>query len=137
MMKTAALLAAAAALSSCAMSGDAPDAAAREAPGEVMLSEALAGRTEGEARNCVRQQDIRNARSAGGNTILFDGPGGIVYVNRASGSCPPITARDAIRHRTINTAICSGELIRIYDPQTGVEKGGCSLGAFVPWRRAG
>ncbi len=135
MMKTAALFAAA--LSACAAGGDAPaTTASAEGRGEVMLSEALAGRTQGEARNCVRQQDIRNARSAGGNTILFDGPGGVVYVNRASGSCPPITGRDAIRHRTINTAICSGELIRVYDPQTGVEKGGCSLGAFEPWRRA-
>ena len=101
------------------------------------LTMALAGRTEGEPRNCVRQQDVRNTRSVGGNTILFDGPGGIVYVNRASGSCPRIQPWHAIRHRTINTSICSGELIRVFDPQTGVEYGGCSLGSFVPWRRAG
>jgi hypothetical protein len=117
------------------MSGDAPDAAAREAPGEVMLSEALAGRTEGEARSCVRQQDVRNARTPAATLFCSTGPAAS-STSTAPAGLPPITARDAIRHRTINTAICSGELIRIYDPQTGVEKGGCSLGTFVPWRRA-
>ena len=101
------------------------------------LTMALAGRIEGEPRNCVRQQDVRNSRSAGTNTILFDGPGGVVYLNRASGSCPVIQPWHAIRHRTIGTAVCSGELIRVFDPQVGVEYGGCTLGAFVPWRRAG
>jgi len=99
------------------------------------LSDALTGRAEGEPRSCVRQQDVRNTRSVGGNTILFDGPGGIVYVNQASGSCPRIQPWHAIRHRTINNSICSGELIRVFDPQTGVEYGGCSLGEFTPWRR--
>jgi hypothetical protein len=99
------------------------------------LAEALAGRTAGEPRSCVRLQDVRNTRSAGRDTILFDGPGDVVYVNRARSSCPDIKSWHAIRHRTVGTNICANELIRVFDPNTGIEFGGCSLGEFVPWRR--
>ena len=99
------------------------------------LDEALAGRTAGSPVACVRQQDLRNTRAIGSGTILFDGPGNTVWVNRTRSSCPRIEPWHAIRHQTINTAMCSGELIRVFDPQTGVEYGGCSLGDFTPWRR--
>ncbi|HZF93828.1 MAG TPA: hypothetical protein VEZ20_03045 [Allosphingosinicella sp.] len=99
------------------------------------LSEALAGRTAGEPRSCVRLRDVRNTRSAGRDTILFDGPGDLVYVNRARSSCPDIKSWHAIRHRTVGTNICENELIRVFDPNSGIEFGGCSLGEFVPWRR--
>lgn len=133
-MKTLLATAAAAlALAGCAASVDGPIASDPE--GDAALAEALAGRTAGDAVSCVRQQDVRNSRSAGTDTILFDGPGNTVYVNRTSGSCPAIRPGLALRHRTTSTNLCSGELIRVFDPQTGVEYGGCSLGRFVPWRR--
>ncbi len=137
MKRIAVIAATAAALGACTMHQDAAGSASAVMQGEVSLGEALAGRSEGRPVNCVRSQDVRNTRSAGGNTILFDGPGGMIYVNRASGSCPRIQPWHAIRRRSISTNMCSGELIRVVDPQTGVEYGGCSLGEFVPWRRGG
>jgi len=139
-MRTAILLGAAALAVGCAserMDVSAAESAVMNVADGAELEEALEGRTAGEPRNCVRSQDVRNSRSAGRDTILFDGPGNTVYVNRTSGSCPRIQPWHAIRHRTISTSLCSGELIRVFDPQTGVEYGGCSLGAFVPWRRTG
>jgi hypothetical protein len=135
-MKRPVLIAAVAALAGCTASTEAPVSAAADAEGDAMLSAALAGRTAGEPRNCVRLQDVRNSRGAGAGTILFDGPGGTVYVNRTSGSCPRIQPWHALRHRTISNNLCSGEIIRVFDPQTGVEYGGCALGEFVPWRRS-
>jgi hypothetical protein len=136
-MRTTILLPLAAFAASCTVGDEGPAAtsAVENATYGAADEEALAGRTAGEPRNCVRQQDVRNTRSLGGNTILFDGPGGVIYVNKATGSCPRIQPWHAISHRTINSSICSGELIRVFDPQTGVEYGGCSLGEFVPWRR--
>jgi hypothetical protein len=99
------------------------------------LGQALAGRTAGPPRSCVRLQDVRNTRSAGRDVILFDGPGDLVYVNRARSSCPEIKSWHAIRHRTVGTNICANELIRVFDPNSGIEYGGCALGEFVPWRR--
>ena len=131
-MKLLALLAVAG-LAACTMGSDGPVPVDPE--GEAALAAALAGRTAREPVSCVRQQDVRNTRSAGGNTLLFDGPGDTVYVNEASGACPAIRPWHAIRLRTSTTQMCAGELIRVFDPQTGVEYGGCSLGRFVPWRR--
>jgi hypothetical protein len=131
------LLLASAALSACAMSSDARPDPAAAADADAALDEALAGRTAGPAQHCVRQQDVRNSRSVGGPVVLFDGPGDIVYANRTSGSCPRIQPWHALHHRTVNTQLCSGELIRVFDPQSGIEFGGCSLGEFVPWRRRG
>lgn len=125
-----------AALSACTMyAGDRETAAA--SADEAAATDALAGRSAGTPVSCVRQQDVRNSRSAGGNAILFDGPGGTVYLNRASGTCPVIQPWHAIRLQTSHTNMCAGELIRVFDPQTGVEYGGCTLGEFVPYRRTG
>ena len=137
-MKTYILLGAAALSAGCAresMEVSAADSTIMNTADGAELDEALAGRTAGEPRSCVRSQDVRNTRSAGRDTILFDGPGNTVYVNRTSGSCPRIQPWHAVRHRTISSSLCSGELIRIFDPQTGVEYGGCSLGEFTPYRR--
>ena len=128
-----AILLAGAVLASCSVTAGQP--VKTSAADAAALDDALAGRVAGEPRSCVRQQDVRNSRSAGGDTILFDGPGGVVYANRTSGSCPRILPWHALSHRTSGTNMCAGELIRVFDPQSGVEYGGCSLGAFVPYRR--
>lgn len=132
-MRTTIIMLPLAALAACAVSGDAPVEAS--AAGKAALSEATEGRVPGEPVSCVRQQDVRNSRSAGDNVILWDGRSGVVYVNRTAGACPRIRPWHAILHRTVSTNICSGELIRVFDPQTGVEYGGCTLGEFTPYRR--
>jgi hypothetical protein len=136
-MRTLILFGAAALAAGCV--GDADVDAGRSptmnAAEDAALSAGLEGRTAGPPRSCIRLQDVRNTRSAGRDTILFDGAGDVVYVNRARSSCPDIKTWHAIRHRTIGTNICSGELIRVFDPNSGIEYGGCALGEFVPWRR--
>jgi hypothetical protein len=130
-------VAAAALVAGCANDADlaAGESALMNAVDGAELAEAVAGRTAGPPRSCVRLQDVRNTRSAGRDTILFDGPGGVVYVNRTRSSCPDIRPWHAIRHRTVGTNLCANELIRVFDPNSGIEYGGCSLGEFVPWRR--
>lgn len=133
-MRTFVILLGSAALAACAAGGsEAPMRA--DADGEAVLAKAIEGRTAGPPVSCVRQRDVRNTRGGGGNTILFDGTGGTVYVNQARGSCPAILPWHAISHRSISTNICTGEVVRIFDPQTGIEFGSCSLGEFVPYRR--
>jgi hypothetical protein len=122
-----------AALAACTASAD--DRVEASAAEEAALGEALGGRTAGRPVSCVRQQDLRNSRGAGPGTILFDGPGDLVYVNRTLSACPAIRPWYAIRHRTTQTAMCTGELIQVFDPANGVEYGGCTLGEFTPYRR--
>ena len=121
------------ALAACTMAAD--DAVETSAAEEAALTEAIADRSAGTPVACVRHQDLRNSRAVGATTILFDGPGDTVYVNRTRSSCPRIQPWHALRHQTTQTAMCSGELIRVFDAQTGVEYGGCSLGEFTPYRR--
>jgi hypothetical protein len=136
LMKTILLLPLAMVAASCAVAiGD--EAGPPSAADEAAMSAALAGRTAGEPVACVRRQDVRNSRGIGNNTILFDGPGNILYVNRTASSCPTIRPWHALRQRSIGSSMCSNDLIRVFDPQTGVEYGACSLGRFTPYRRSG
>ena len=104
--------------------------------GQARLAEALEGRVAGEPESCVRSQDLEGNRGIDHDTILFEGRGNVVYVNHTRSSCPELTPRRALRLRTTSTQICSGELVRVFDPDTGIEYGGCSLGDFIPYRRA-
>ena len=102
---------------------------------EAELAAELAGRTAGEPVACVSQRDLRGNRSIGEGVILFDAIGSTVYVNRPPAGCPSLEAHRAISVRTTSTRLCRGDLARVFDPTSGVEYGGCSLGDFVPYRR--
>ncbi|HEY0011829.1 MAG TPA: hypothetical protein VGB79_03140 [Allosphingosinicella sp.] len=136
-MRTFILFGAAALAAGCVGDADvgSGQSAAMNAEESAALSEALEGRTAGPPRSCIRLQDVRNTRSVARDTILFEAAGDVVYVNRARSSCPDIKSWHAIRHRTVGTNICANELIRVFDPNSDIEFGGCSLGEFVPWRR--
>ena len=99
------------------------------------LAEALAGRSAGEPVACVSQVGLRNYRAIGEGALLFDGPGGVVYVNRPAGGCPGLEFGRTIRTRTPSSQLCSGDIVTAFDPVSGAEFGGCGLGEFVPYRR--
>ena len=122
-----------AALAACAMADD--ETVETSVAADAALGEAIAGRSAGSPVSCVRQQDLRNSRAVGDRAILFDGPGGTVYLNRTRSPCPRIQPWHALRHQSTRTGLCSGDLIQVFDSQTGVEYGGCSLGEFTPYRR--
>ncbi|MFN3943659.1 MAG: hypothetical protein ACK4K7_01860 [Allosphingosinicella sp.] len=100
------------------------------------LAEALQGRTAaGPPQNCVRAADLRGNRSVDERTIIFDGVAGTVYVNQPRDGCPLIGPSRAIRTRTTGTQLCAGDIVSVFDPQTGMEYGSCALGEFTTYRR--
>ena len=105
------------------------------AEAQAELARELDGRTAGDPVPCVSQRDIRGNRSVGEGVILFDGVGDTVWVNRPAGGCPSLDHGRALVTRTISTRLCRGDLARVFDPTSGIEYGGCSLGDFVPYRR--
>jgi hypothetical protein len=105
------------------------------ADAQAELARELAGRTAGDPVPCLNQRDIRGNRSVGEAVLLFDGPGDLVYVNRPAGGCPSLDHGRALSTRTMGTRLCRGDLARVFDPTSGIEYGGCSLGDFVPYRR--
>ncbi len=100
-------------------------------------AEALAGRTAGAPVACVNLRDLRGNRSVGDGAILFEGPGGMVYVNRPAGGCPDLNAGRTLVTRTPSGRLCSGDIARVVDPVNGIEYGSCGLAEFVPYRRSG
>jgi len=130
-------IAAAAALGGCAMSQDPESAAATSTEDRRALAEALGDRVAGPAQQCVQRSTLRGNRGYGERTIVFEGPGSTLYVNRTLNACPRLRPWNAIRIRTMGNSLCSNELVQVFDPTTGTEYGGCSLGEFTPYRRAG
>lgn len=105
-------------------------------PAPDRLAAALADRVPaGDPIACVRQRDLRGNTIIDEGTILFDGPGDMVYLNRTRSVCAGMRPWHALRFRTVGTQMCEGELIVAFDPASGMEYGGCTLGRFQPYRR--
>jgi hypothetical protein len=100
-------------------------------------ADALAGRTAGAPVGCVNLRDLRGNRSIGDGAILFEGPGGLVYVNRPAGGCPDLNSGRTLVTRTPSGRLCSGDIATVVDPVSRVNYGSCGLGEFVPYRRPG
>ena len=99
------------------------------------LQEAIAGRNAEAPVACVRQRDIRGRRIIDEGTIVFQGVGNLVYVNRTRHACAGLRSWHALRTRTLGTQLCQGDLVIGFDPTNGTEYGGCTLGEFTPYRR--
>ena len=102
---------------------------------QSQLDEALAGRSAGPALTCVPQRELRNTRTIGEGVMLFEGPGDVLWVNRPPGGCPTLAFGRAFRTRTPSSQLCRGDIVTVFDPVSGTEFAGCSLGDFVPYRR--
>ena len=115
---------------------DAPPADAGGDP-QTRLAAALQGRVQaGPPVSCVSSRNLGGNESIGQEAILFRTQGrGLVYVNRPRAGCPEIGPGRALRVTTPSTQLCSGEIVTVFDPVSGIEYGGCGLGEFTPYRR--
>jgi hypothetical protein len=129
-MKLLALVLPAAIAAACAMQ----EPVERAGPDESAIAEAVRGRTAGQPVACVTQFGLRNTRTVAG-ALLFEGPGDVVHVNRGAGGCRALAFGRAIRTSNPSGRLCSGDIVTAFEPVSGVEYGGCSLGEFVPYRR--
>lgn len=97
---------------------------------------AIAGRTPGSPQSCVSYRDLGGNKSYGEGIIVFEGKtASTVYVNRPPNGCPELRGGRALRTRTPSDRLCSNDIAVVFDPVTGIEYGGCSLGEFVEYRR--
>ena len=125
-----------AALAACTMATGS-DSVAMTADAQARLDEALAGRTAEAPVACVQRRDLRGNRAIDERTILFEGTGNLVFVNRTRNACAGVRPWHALRMRTLGTSLCENDLVVAFDPTSGIEYGGCSLGEFTPYRRVG
>jgi hypothetical protein len=115
----------------------APRAASQAAEGQTDLDTALRGRIAGSQQDCVSERELGGGESHAEGVLLFRGvTDQVIYANRPASGCPGLEFGRAIRTRRTSSRLCSGDLITVFDPTTGVEYGTCRLGEFTPYRRA-
>jgi hypothetical protein len=110
--------------------GDGPTTRAAESE----LAQALAGRSPGEARNCVPIQSGRALRTIDAQTLLYDS-GDTIWVNRLEGRCPGLRPSDPLIVEPTGSQYCRGDRIRSLDPVSRIPGPVCILSDFVPYRR--
>ena len=111
---------------------------ARGTEDEAKLAAALKGMVAGPAQDCVIERNLGSNKSYGGRTILFHGPtDDVVYVNHLAAVCPGLDSGLSLKVRTPAARLCRGDIVTVFDPVSGSEFGGCSLGKFTPYRRVG
>ena len=124
------------ALAGCAY-GDADTAPApiRDKEAKILAKE-LKGKVVGEPRKCINSRGVDAIRISD-DTLLYRESGRLVYQNKLRGPCPGLTRGDDIMvTESFSGQLCSGDLIRLVDRTSGIQGPVCSLGDFVPYRKA-
>lgn len=134
MTKIVLLAVAAAGLASCAT----PEPPAqRSAKMQETYDRLTAGKTAGPATDCLPLFRTNDMTVIDEQTLVFR-DGRTTWVNHMRGSCSALDrAGYAIVNRTFGSQLCSGEIARVVDTNTGMTVGSCAYGDFVPYRRAG
>jgi hypothetical protein len=100
------------------------------------VAKALEGRTAGVPVSCVNLRQMRTTRIIDETAVIYEESRSRWFVNfPQGGNCPNMTRDRAIATRTPSNQLCSGDLIRVFDQQTPIQYGSCSLGKFVPYTR--
>ena len=100
---------------------------------EDRLAAALAGRTAGEAQNCVSIMGGQALRVIDDRTLLFE-EGRTYWVNRLETPCPGMRPNDALIIEPTGNQYCRGDQIRSLDPASRIAGPVCRLEAFIPYR---
>lgn len=123
-------------LATVMLAGCAAEGAQRGESDEAALAQVLEERTAGPAVDCVNMHDLRGNRGYGEDAIVFQGrTNSLVYLNRPPAGCPELRDTRALRIESTTGRLCRMDIVTVFDPQTGISYGSCSLGDFVPYRR--
>lgn len=103
---------------------------------EARFAEATAGLTPGKPVNCISAQRRTYGLKAIGPRLIYLFSRGLVYVNETSGGCEGVARGDILVSRSFTGSLCRGDIAETVDYPAPIPTGGCSLGAFVPYRKA-
>jgi hypothetical protein len=104
----------------------------------TLLSKQLGGKVAGKPVNCISDFNGSNIIRISDDILLYRVSGNLVYKNNLRSSCPGL-ARDSdiIVTEQFGSQKCRGDLLRMVDRTSGMQGPVCSLGEFVPYRKAG
>jgi hypothetical protein len=109
-------------------------ATARHDP-QVELAKAIAGRTAGKPVDCLDLNQIRSSRIIDRTAILYEGPGGTLYVNRPTSGASQLRTGLTLVSDTHTSQLCSINTVRLVDMPARMPSGWVGLGKFVPYAK--
>jgi Family of unknown function (DUF6491) len=118
--------------------GDTESAPAPIAEKEAkLLEKELKGKVAGEPVNCISRIGQDNMIRISDDMLLFRQSGRLIYQNKLRSSCPGLARdNDIVVTETYGGQLCRGDLLRLVDRTSGIPGPVCSLGEFVPYRKA-
>lgn len=101
-----------------------------------MLAKELDGKVAGTAANCISRNSSSNFIRISDDMLIYR-DGRVTYQNKLRYSCPGLARDDDILViRTWGSQYCEGDLIQLVDRSSGIPGPTCSLGEFIPYRKA-
>lgn len=123
-------------LAAACTAADAGPAYTDAAPADGRMAREIAQRTPGQPIACIPHGTrTRGPEYGGPGTLLFEGPGNIVYLNRTQGNCGNLRNYRSVRFTRAGDQLCRGDTAQTFDPHSGVQGDFCILGDFVPYHR--
>lgn len=100
---------------------------------ERRMSALLDGKTPGDSQPCITTRPNTQSSIIGNRAILYR-VGRTVYRNDLDGLCPTLNSDSTlVIQRYGSSQLCSGEILQVRDPHSGVSFGSCVLGEFTPY----
>lgn len=103
---------------------------------QARLSEALAGMTAGEPRNCVPQDRLEGPDIIDNRTILYRESGRRIWRNDLPAECPVLRPDRILIVELYGGNMCRNDLFSVLDRNAAsFPYGKCRLGAFTPYEK--
>jgi len=102
---------------------------------DAQLAKALAGRVAGKPVDCIDLNAIRSSRIIDRTAILYEGSGGILYLNRPASGADQLRSGLTLVTDTHSPQLCSIDTVRLVDLPSHSPAGWVGLGKFIPYAR--
>ncbi len=100
----------------------------------LAVEKALAGKVPGTPRSCLSNHDA-DGSSVHNSTILFRANSKLVWKNDMN-NCPSLREDAILITQSYGSGqLCRGDIVRLIDRTGGFERGACTFGEFVPYRK--
>jgi hypothetical protein len=107
----------------------------RQVKAEAALAKELADRVAGPPVKCIPLHAIRSSRIIDGTAIVYEGAGGVIYVNRPRSGARTLDRNDVLVTKTHTGDLCSIDIVTLFDATSRMQTGFVGLGDFVPYKK--
>lgn len=117
----------------------ASEQAAQSPKAQKELSQALAGRVAGQPVECINNFRGKSRMTViDDQTILFR-DSGVVYLQKPPGGCSNLDRGTTTLVTRLHGSeqLCAGDINQVVDQNSGIFRGSCAFGQFIPYRKVG